>query len=200
MSIATVIQFPDVKRFPPLLALTNGVQRPEIRKVMGRAVATLLRRHFTKLDKQRANKLGGKRTHFYGQARRSVQQPELVAGDGVKVAINHVGIAQRFFGGLIRARPGSKLTIPVHPAAYGKRAREFSDLDAIYFDDGDGILARPNAESPNGIGEVYYRLLSEVDQKEDPAVLPTEEEQLEAALGAGEQHVRTLIGRQGGYL
>lgn len=196
MSLATVISFPDPRRYPPLLRLSEGVKRPDVRKVMGRAIATDLRKHFTKLDQERPNQLGGRRTHFYGQVRRGVQQPELVAGDGVRVDINHVGIAQRYYGGRIKRADGGLLTIPVHPEAHGKRAREFDDLYAVYFDDGSGLLARPNADSrSDAIGEVYYRLVHEVEQKEDPTVLPPEKQLQQAALDAGEDYLRILIQR-----
>ena len=199
MALAPVLDFPDPRKFPPLLRTADGVRRPDVRRVMGRAIVTGLRQYFTKLDRERPNELGGTRTHFYGQVRRSVQQPELYGGDGVLVSINHVGIAQRYFGGEIEAKPGHYLTIPVHPEAYGHRAREFADLEPIFFDDGRGILARPNADSKNGIGEVYYLLRQRVNQPEDPTVLPPEEgpDSLRtAALNAGEEYIRTLVARE----
>jgi hypothetical protein len=176
---------------PMFKRLGAAVQRPDIRKVMGRAMATQLRKHFSRLDSERANKLGGSRTHFYGQARRGVQQPEITT-DGVVVAINNVGIAQRYFGGDIEAAPGGKLTIPVNPAAYGHRAREFSDLHAIYFQDGSGILVKSRTESKGNIGEVFYRLVKRVHQEEDPTVLPTEDEMQENAMQAGAGYLDTL--------
>lgn len=178
----------------PLLRYGLRVKGPEVRKVMGRAMATTLRKHFSKLDRQRPNKLGGTRTHFWGEVRRSVQQPELVGGDGVQVAINHVGIAQQRFGGEIRAKNDGKLTIPVHPAAHGHRAREF-DLHPIYFDSGDGILVKDNTESKTGIGEVYYRLVEKVVKKKDPSVLPTDQELQDAAFAAGEEHMQNISDR-----
>lgn len=98
MALATVISFDDPRKYPPLLRLSDGVKRPDVRKVMGRALTILLRKHFTKLDRTRKNKLGGRRTHFWGQVRRSVQQPTLIGGDGLRVDINHVGIALQYFG------------------------------------------------------------------------------------------------------
>ncbi|MES2692660.1 MAG: hypothetical protein V4773_04245 [Verrucomicrobiota bacterium] len=200
MGLAPLVSFDDPRKFPPLLRLANGIERPDVRRVMGRAIAGGLRKHFTKLDRTRANKLGGKRSHFYGQVRRSVQQPQLLGGDGVLVSINHVGIAQRYFGGVIVAGQngsGKKfLTLPVHPEAYNRRAREFQDLDAIFFENGEGVLVRPNAESKHGIGEVYYRLVRRVRQKADPTVLPPEEELQDVAYTAGEEHIRTLIARE----
>ncbi|MBI3886155.1 MAG: hypothetical protein HY302_10545 [Opitutae bacterium] len=187
----------DNQALPTLLRVRAAVQRPDIRKVMGRGIATRLRKHYTKLDAQRANKQGGTRTHFYAQARRGVQQPELVGGDGVKVVTNHVGIAQRYFGGEIRPKTGKFLTLPVAPAAYGHRAREFNDLHAIYFSDGSGILVRDNTETKSGVGEIYFRLVKSVAQKPDPSVLPTEAELTAAAVAAGDAHMKTLIERGG---
>ena len=195
MPLVPIMAFDDPRKYPPLLRLADGVKRPEVRRVMGRGVANRLRKHFTELDSKRANRLGGKRTHFYGEVRKSVQNPLVEAPDGVMVAINHVGIAQRYFGGVIEAKPGSKLTIPVHPEAHGKRAREFNDLTPIYFPDGDGILVRENPASPSGIGEVYYLLRQRVEQKADATVLPTDSELETAGFEAGEDHIQTLVAR-----
>jgi len=186
----------DDRATPVLLRLNDNIKRPEIRRVMGRAIGKKMRTNFTELDRTRANKLGGARTHLYAQMRRGVQQPELVGGDGVKTTVNHVAAAQRYFGGDIDAQPGHKLTIAVHPEAYGHRAREFA-LHPIYFRDGTGILVRDNTESPNGIGEIYFRLVSHVHQEGDKTILPTEEEMQSAALQAGDAHMQTLIARGG---
>lgn len=196
MSFSTTLTFDDPAKLPVLLRVRGALQRPDIRKVMGRAIATSMRKNFTSLDRSRRNKLGGQRTHFYGDARRGVQQPELEGGDGVRVTVNHVGIAQRYFGGEIRPIHSQFLTLPAHPAAYGHRAREFA-LHAIFFRDGTGILVADNEESKSGIGEVYFRLVKSVDQRPDPSVLPAGEELQDAAVAAGDAHMRTLIERGG---
>lgn len=196
MSLSTTITFVDPRKFPPLLRLHDGVSRPDIRKAMGRAIRTTIQDHFRALDVERHR--GGSHPHFYGRAVKAVQQPELLGGDGVKVSINQAGIAQRFFGGDIEAKPGRKLAFPVHPESYGHRAREFTDLHPIYFRDGSGVLVKDNTESPNGIGEVYFRLVKRVHQEPDSSVLPTEEAQTAAALAAGEGHMKTLIERAKG--
>lgn len=186
----------DDRATTPLLRLNDNIRRPEIRRVMGRAIGKEMRTNFTELDRTRPNKLGGERTHFYGDARRGVQQPELIGGDGVKVTVNQVGIAQRYFGGPIVPRVAKFLTIPVHPEAYGHRAREFA-LHAIFFRDGTGILVRDTEESKSGIGEVFFRLVKRTYQQPDPSVLPTDEELQQVAVAAGDAHVRTLIARGG---
>jgi hypothetical protein len=130
--------------------------------------------------------------------RKSVQQPELFGGDGIKIAITHVGAAQRYFGGPIEAKNGGKLTIPVHPDAHGERARDFDDLSPIYFEDGTGVLVRKNSDAPGDIGEVFYRLLERVNQKADPTVLPPEKDLQAAAFESGDKYLTTLIARQRG--
>ncbi len=183
---------------PGLQRLAAAVQRPDVRKVMGRAIGNRLRRHFSRLDGERANKLGGTRTHFYGQARRGVQQPDLTS-DGLKVAINNVGIAQRYFGGTITPRNAKWLTLPVHPQAYGHRAREFGDLQFVPLEDGRrAMLMRPNPDSPTGIGEVFFLLVRRVHQEPDPSVLPTSDELQGDAYNAGEDYLKTLIERANG--
>lgn len=198
MSIGLEITYPDPEKLPVLLRLSKGLSDTGTRKVMGRAIVTLCRKHFSDLDEQRANKLGGQRTHFYGAARRAVGQPELLAGDGLKVSIAHEGLAQRYYGGDIVAKDAGALTLPVHPAAHGKRAREFSDLELIptpKAPKAKAILARPNEQSANGIGEVYYVLVKRVTQEPDPSVLPSDNEILHAALHAGDAHIKRLISR-----
>jgi len=192
-AIVVEITFPDPKKLPTFLRLYDGLRRPDVRKVMGRSLVTLLRHHFTEMDKTHPNKLGGQRTHFWGKARRSVQQPELIGGDGVKVAITQQGVAQRYYGGDIEAKD-KPMTIPVHPAAYGHRAREFDDLDYIPSKGKAlAILARPNPASPHGIGEVYYVLTMRVHQDPDPSVLPTDAQMQQTALDAGDKYLNHLI-------
>jgi hypothetical protein len=180
---------------PSFQRLAAAVQRPDVRKVMGRAIVGTLRKHFTRLDAERPNKLGGARTHFYGQVRRSVQQPELAGGDGVKVSINHVGIAQRYFGGEIVPKAAKWLTLPVHPEAYGHRAREFSDLDFVPLEGRRAMLVRSNPESPTNIGEVFFLLVKRVIQRADPTVLPSDEQVTADAVNAGEDYINLLIAR-----
>lgn len=176
--------------------LQKDIRQPGIRRVMGRALANVLREHFTRLDSERSNSLGGKRTHFYGRARRSVQQPELEGGDGVKVSITQPGVAQRYYGGEIKPRTAKALTIPVHPMAYGKRAGEFSDLSYIPVRRSGSvfaILARPH--NSGNIGEVMYLLAKKVTQKADPTVLPDHQTMATAALDAAHTHLMNLMER-----
>lgn len=202
MSLGIELTYPEPAKWPPLMRLQNGLKTTAVRREMGRAIATAVRKHLTLMDSEKANALGGARTHFYGNARKAVSQPELISGDGIKVTIDHLGLAQRYYGGTITARPGSALTIPVHPAAHGKRAREIADLQLIPTPrsaHAKAILAKPNKQSKNGIGEVYYVLCKRVTQDPDKSILPTDQELTNVAMQAGEKYIQILMERDNGH-
>lgn len=83
----------------------------------------------------------------------------------------------------------------MHPAAHGKRAREFSDLEVVFGAGGRPVALARKASGKRTLGEVYFRLVKSVTQAADPAVLPTT-----AALGAAirpdlEAHIARLTAR-----
>ncbi len=179
-----------------------------VRHVGGRGLVNVLREHFSRLDRERPNQLGGKRTHFWRQVAHSVQQPR-TAGDKVIVSINHVGAAQRLFGGSIVPVNAKYLTIPARAEAHGKRAREFPDLEILW-----GKRGRPvalvqrqqtsvnygrdkNKGVPKSGGErgggVFFWLVQEVTQRADPTVLPTDDELGNAAVAAMREFVDAFL-------
>lgn len=190
----TVRTSPQIDKFKP-------INMAAVAKVGGRAGANKLREYFFSLDKSRANQLGGARTHFYSQVARSVQQPQL-SDDGAKISINHIGAAQRYFGGVIEAKNSKYLTIPARKEAYGKRAREFNDLEVLWGKRGPiALVQRQQTQITKGqrgkkdthqkVGSlVLFWLVRRVVQKADPTVLPPEDE-LEDAVAQG---IRDYLG------
>ena len=177
---------------PALAATTRGLTPQALGAVIGRAGRNAVREHLFARDAQ-GNALGGRRTHFFGQAARATAFA--FQRDTVVVTINHVGIAQRYFGGTIRPKAAKYLTIPVHPAAYGKRAREFGDLEVIFGAGGRPVALARKARGRRAYGEIYYRLVRSVSQQPDPTVLPTDA-QLETAVAAEvEPYVQRLVAR-----
>jgi hypothetical protein len=190
-------------------ALGGEVKGEGVKRVIGRAIANVLKEHFIRLAGDSAHhrtaaSLGAKRTGFYSEAARGVQQPQLVA-NGVAVPINQVGLAQRLFGGIIRPVKAKFLTIPARSQAYGKRASEFDNLRAIFFPKGKsesgatGALIAREATVSTGKrkgqsigGEVYFWLVKTAKQKADPTVLPTDSELGTAALNAARSFVARL--------
>ncbi|MBL9187924.1 MAG: hypothetical protein JNK23_10625 [Opitutaceae bacterium] len=108
----------------PLLARVKSAAAAQGLALVGaRAVASLVKDHLYGLDSQR-HKYG---SHYYRQAGDSVRTE--VVPQGAVVSISQIGFRLRLFGGTVRAKNVRLLTIPAHPDAYGKRAREFDDLD-----------------------------------------------------------------------
>ncbi len=167
-------------------------------KVLGRELANTIRAHLREKDKAEPNKLGGKRTHFWLQVSRSVQQPEMEQ-DGVSVGISDPRFAQRLFGGRITAKLAKALTIPVHPRAHGKRASVLEaeigqKLFRFKSESGDTFLAvaeRSESKAPGikrtearytGKFWLAYLLRKSVDQQGDPTALPQDEKVADAML------------------
>src|SRR5919109_58136 len=133
--------------FSQLLA---QARRPAgILAVAGRAVANLLKKHYRGRDRAEANKLGGPRTHFWLEVSRSVQAPVVVGQTSVTVSISHPVIAQKIYGGTIRAKRSSLLTIPVTPEAYGRTAATFereTNLKLIFLKQGSNAILASRAQ------------------------------------------------------
>jgi len=168
---------------PALRNLARGLTDRRVRMIVGRAAVGEVKAHFRELDRSRSNSLGGKRTHFYAKAGRSTHQRNLA--DGVAVVISHTGIAQRYFGGTIRPVNAKRLAIPARAEAHGKRPREFSNLEVVYFRSGAMALQERSATSlrktKKGFkkgksvgGGIMFWLVKQVTHKADPSVLPTE--------------------------
>jgi hypothetical protein len=161
------------KARPALKSLAKKVQNPiPGLMIAGRAAANLLKAFYRDRDKE-GNKLGGDRTHYWREVGQAVNVPKPVAKDTVRVSINHPSILQKIFGGVIRAKRAGALTIPVNPAAYGRRASVLEQkLGVKLFRINSGLVAKDAA----GKITVYYLLRKSVTQKPDPKALPPQAE------------------------
>lgn len=193
-----------------LRRLRGAIDPARLSPAAGRAVRNVVRDHLFRLNQERPNQLGGKRTNFYTGAGRATQF--VMQGDIAVVSINQVGIRQRFFGGTIRPKTAKYLTIPVHPNAHGKRAREF-DLEVVFGEGGKpialatkGTLRREVTQTRSGNirsrnvgrrGEIYYRLVRQVVQQPDVSVLPRPDQTYGAAISAINTEVDRATGRGG---
>ena len=111
-----------------LVDLTESLAPEVLQHAAGKGVTRLLTDYFRGLDSSHANDMGGKRTHYYAQAARSVFYT--ITDDGVVVSVNQLGLALHYYGGTVTPTAGHKyLTIPVDPSAYGHRASEFDNLE-----------------------------------------------------------------------
>jgi hypothetical protein len=199
MSLGISIDLRDTLS-PTLARLRRGIEPKQLAPTIGEAGVRGYKRHFARLNRERPNRLGGKRTNYYAAAARGTNFQ--VVSDGVVIGIDQPGIRLRYFGGTIRPKPGKTyLTIPVHPAAHGKTAREF-DLEVIFGKGGRPIALATKGRAAKGngrarLGEIYFLLLREVTVKEDPSVLLRPDELAGQILPEAQAYLERLIERGG---
>jgi hypothetical protein len=185
---------------------------PGLSRVVGEAAEGVVKGHFFKLDGERANKLGGKRSHFYWQAAKGTTHQALP--DGAVVKVSKLGIRQRWKGGTIRAINVKYLTIPARSESYNVRARQFpKTLRFIKFKSGAAALVideRTSAgqqkkqflagkkvtrrnKSLKTAGQVVYWLVPSVYQRPDPSVLPPPSEMTKAVTEAASKYLLSFV-------
>ena len=176
------------------------LEQTEMVQAGATAVKLLLVDHFTDLNAERANSLGGQRTNFYGDAARSVNAaPVQVDGKSALISIDKIGLAQRLLGGTIRPLPPHKyLAIPARSEAYGHTPADFTDLTFVPRANGKAMLIQAlkttvdwkekrrkgsnvsdYARTVGGL--VMFWLVPEVTQQPDPTVLPDDEQMQQSA-------------------
>lgn len=192
------IELMDAKAQQELGQLAARLDSPrDLMVVLGREARNALRSHFIQKDQTEPNRLGGPRSHFWRTVAYSVNAP-VVAADGreVRVQVSHPAIAQKVFGGTIRAKRTKFLTIPMTADAHARRASTFeaeTGIDLFVLRKGDrAFLAAANAD---GGVTVHYLLVRSVDQSPDPKALP-ERGALEARLlRRARSHVDRVVKR-----
>jgi hypothetical protein len=142
--------------------------------VLGRELANVLKKHFLERDRT-PNALGGRRSHFWRDVSKSVNNPEVdSSGLRVSVAISHPIFRHKYTGGTITAKRRRFLTIPVSSEAYGRTAATFKRETRkwLFFlkTAGGGVLA--TREYGKGF-TVHYLLRRSVTQKADTDALPS---------------------------
>lgn len=173
-----------------LTQLTNGLQPGALNQRVGGVAQRLVKRHLRAVNATRPNRLGGRRTNFYGKAAQATTFT--VAGDGVVITISKQGMRQRFSGGVITPVNAKYLTIPATAAAHGKRAREFGDLKFAFIPGKGAALVRKATVTKNvgrkqkggsyaqqvvvQEGDAVFWLRKRVTQRPDPTVIPNQQD------------------------
>ncbi len=160
-----------------------------------------VREHLQGLDQSRANKMGGKRTHYYGSARKATEYR--IDGEGVIINIPQIGLPLHYYGGTVKAganssyvtgEPTKYLTIPARAEAYGKSVSDFHDLVIVWGRNRKPVGLAIGEERRSSLttaitqrgpvltkdknlvpGLVLFWLKKEITLKPDPSILPTEE-------------------------
>ena len=197
---------------PHIARLEDELNQAPVRHAAGSSVMRLIIDHLAGLNEERANALGGRRTHFYAKAAKATSYA--VRPGGATVSISKTGFAQRLFGGEIRPVNSKYLTIPARAEAHGRRAREFDNLEILFGRNGPYALAerhftelrwRQKTKRGKGVksvykyaaagadrgGGVFYWLVKSVTQDPDPTVLPQMDVLLSTAREAISEHLRS---------
>jgi hypothetical protein len=176
---------------------------------LGRAAGDHIKGHFLRLDNERANPMGGQRSHFYWEAAQTISS--VATTDGAEVTINKLGLRQRWLGGTISAKNSHFLTIPARAESYGVPAREFPQkLRFIQFRSGTAALVIDDQNEPTDsvdnagnvsvkrgtrnkrkktAGIVEYWLVPSVYQHPDASVLPTSGELSQVVAEAANEYL-----------
>ena len=206
MDAYTIIITGDGKTREMLDTLSRQGVPAGMNNAAAKAAGDVVREHLMRLDGERANQLGGKRSHFYWEAAKSVTHSPTV--DGAEVVIDKLGLRQRWLGGTITAKNAKYLTIPARAESYNVPARQFpqklrfvsfrSGAKALVIDDRQEVFTESvddagNVSAKRGFkrnkrkktgGIVEYWLVPSVYQKPDPSVIPGPDKLTEAATEA----------------
>lgn len=177
-TISTTIIFPSALQ-ATIDTLSNDLTlRQQFADAAGRACANLTRDHLFALAGQRHRATVPH--NFYADAADSVTHE--VNGSTATIRIRKTGLAQRRYGGTIKAINYSHLWIPVHPDSIGRTGREFQNLIKIINRQSNrGVAARREADKTL---TVLFALVPELTQDPDPSVLPTDRQYQDTATQA----------------
>jgi hypothetical protein len=195
---------------PILLALSPALRRDVPQKI-GSAVTTLFQEHIGQLPDNRNN---WPSTGFWAQCVKSCNYN--VLAEQVNINVNWQGFRQRLQGGKIEAQNSGWLTIPARAEAYGKRAREFSNLEAVFFKTSHGFFGalvesdrtevsfgkqRKDGSRKVKRGEersgVMFWLKKSVRQQPNPNIIPSDDKIAATATQAVDSFLSRLKQRNG---
>ena len=158
----------------------------------GRELANQLKRWFRQKDRNEANPLSKRRSHFWMAVARSVSQPQQAGYNSISVSITDPRFAQKVFGGVITAKVAGALTIPVEERAYGRTAATFEKETGLKLfllrtgPKGSFEKAVLAVKEAGGL-TVEYILKRSVTQEPDPTALPPESLLEEAILARAQK-------------
>ena len=178
--------FADSKLQAKIRALRSSVKSVDMMKATQDSMLQLLTTHIAWLATSRRNSFGAPSSHYDT----SKIYPAGVTDDSAVIAIGIPGISRAYHDITIRPRNGKYLTIPVSPIAYGHRVGDLrSSGYNIFRPKGKNVLG---ISGPDNTFVALYALATRVTQKQDPTLLPDEEE-LEAAFVHGcKTYIKTL--------
>ena len=157
-TIQLVGQFPDTEQ------AARELQSPELRSAVGNAIAAVVKDNFVRLNAERSH--GYANSGFYENAARSTGYTEDYGYPAVVVM--WIGVAMRYFGGLIKPKNAKYLSIPnsfstAISSIYGTSPREIGNLRVVFGRQQDGSIG-PIALAANDEGAVWQHHMLNQDR------------------------------------
>ena len=181
------------------LAGLNGLPNQRLMKFVGIKVQGRQRDHLLELARTRhdtADRLGGRRTGFLGQAAEIARPANVSAADRTAtVVLDHPGMRRAFEDVTIRPVNGATLlTIPIDGASYGNRIRKGA---SSRFQKGFWYTSKKGnklfaVHTPDGLRNLYLGRES-VRQKQDRTLLAPEKDLKAAAVEGAAAYLDLLI-------
>lgn len=160
---------------PDIAAMVQKLGPARLHALLGNAARSQIRDHL-EAKGQLPNKHGWPKTGWLTRARDSVVMTSDENSAVITIALE--GFASRYYGQPPRITPKNRryLTIPMCAAAYGKAAREFTDLHAEMYKVPRGRTAGFLVRSMGPVKVRMYRLVLWTEPKADPTLMPTDSE------------------------
>lgn len=151
----------------------QGTRPRPILDASARGARKVLLEHFRQRD-QTPNRLGGRRTHWWASVARSTQLASVTDTEAI-VSIGEPGLALKVRGGRVVPKRARMLTIPIHPAAHGRRAGTLAMTGNRLWvfrprgKEGPAFLAQSTGDDQF---RLLYVLKAFVDMPADPQAMP----------------------------
>ncbi len=188
----------------------------KLTEAIGTALVAETKQHLRDWSNSHPNRLGGKRTHFIARAAQATFYRPVPGG--LELVNNHLGLALRYYGGTVTpgknpssagGGPTKWLTMPAISQAYGRRAREFSNLHFVVFKKdklaalAEGTKGATDSRTGKGIKgrgrkkgtrpRVFYWLLKSMTIGPNRSLLPLNKELRRTARLTTTAFVRTIV-------
>jgi len=110
---------------PLLFAVEQALSDGNAGKALAHDFEQFTQRHLRRRDATHGNPMGGKRSHYWGNAADSTYAT-FTGNDTIRVAIGQVGVGLHYHGGTVVPKVRKWLAIPARTETYGKSPLEFS--------------------------------------------------------------------------
>ena len=182
-------------RVASLMALLSGARRVEMMRAAGAEMQELTRKHIGGLKRKPGPWGARPSSGFYKTAANEVASPAALEATGQEavLTITSLGFSRAFRDVEVRPQSAQALAIPIHPAAFGHRARELWDRLGLFIPKGK----RSICGMIGGVVTPFYILVKRVVQRQDRSLLPSDEKFAAAARVGVRGYVGMVLRQKG---